>query len=178
MFTAQEYKDSLLFKFKSAAYHKDTCREAMKKLEGYSQDDTLAVESEFIAMMMTLHSCLDVFAQYLNVIYKINLSESKVSYKIIIGKIKDNKIKSALFALRNEASYLDDFCNVIKHRNIVRMSFHVAFLSPTFPAHYMDIDSFSRGGRNHSQESIEWQLELQYKTIIEGIEAVLLSLDT
>jgi hypothetical protein len=41
----------------------------------------------------------------------------------------------------------------------------------------MDIDSFSRNGRDHPEESIEYQLELQYKTIINSIESILIILE-
>ena len=177
MQSAKTYKDSLVFKFKSAKYHQASCRNALKNIDDYYKEDTIAIESEFIAMMLTLHSSLDVFAQYLNKIYLLDIPEYKVSFKGIIKKIEDDKIKALLSTLNEGTIYLDVFCNVIKHRNIVRTSFYEAFLSSNFPAHFMDIDSFCRNSRNHPEESIEYQLELQYKTIINSIENILIILE-
>jgi len=175
-----KYKDSLFFKFKSAEYHKNCCQDALTRLhlQSHSEKDSIAAESEFIAMMLTLHSCLDVFAQYLNR-YFLNdyLPESKVTFYKVIEKVKDEEIKPFLLSLKDDTQYLIDFSNVIKHRNIVRISYYSAFLSPNFPTEFMDIDSFIKDEREYDFENVEFQLKFQYETVINQIKCILLILE-
>jgi hypothetical protein len=162
------YLESLNYKIQSAAYHKQMSTRALSEDISFS-DPLLAAGAEFIAMMGTLHSSLDVLAQWINLKYEIGIKEKDVSFKGIIHSVNDSNIRETLEALKENTTYLDDFCNYIKHRNIVKVRSINYFISPWQPCVTYDIEEFIRNGRTHPPQDLNYQLSFQYDLIVRNL---------
>lgn len=137
-----------------------------------SYDDLFASGIEFTAMMTTLHSTLDILAQWLNVKYNLKHNESKVTFKQVKNRITDVKLKNKLNKLLEDCLYIDDFCNYIKHRNIVKVSRVFYFVSPTQPAVFHDIEPFKRNGRMHNSKRLISERKKQFTIMFSSIKDI------
>lgn len=160
-------EEAICHKIRSAHYHKVMSeRSYFNGVTGY---DEYAVSGfEFTAMMTTLHSILDLLAQWVNIKQDLNLGVSRLSFKNIIGKVNNKNLKDKMVLLKEDTIYLDDFCNYTKHRNIVKVSYAWYFVSPFQPAVAEDIEPFERGGRKHPSQSLYRQRNQQFNTVYQA----------
>ncbi|MFP7225675.1 Cthe_2314 family HEPN domain-containing protein [Priestia filamentosa] len=162
----KEFTDSLIFKLQSAKFHQKAASDRFK-IE--NEDPLLVKGAEFIAMMSTLHSCLDVFGQWLNEKYSLNLSTKKLYFNTVVNHVKDRELKNRLKEFSEKTTYLADFCNTVKHRNIVKISAVYYFMSPIQPGVIYDIESFEKDNRKHGPQSLPKQLNYQYDLVSKEI---------
>ena len=155
------YLKSLSLKVASANYHRYMTVKGLNDTKIYP-DPKLAAGSEFTAMMLTLHSCLDILAQWINLEYNVGLKESEASLYKVIKKIKNETVKNQLIELKEITTYLDDFCNYNKHRNIVQVKEYSYFVSQFQPYQSFDIDQFERNGNSHPPQTLDYQENYQY----------------
>jgi hypothetical protein len=165
------YLGSIDFKIKSANYHLISALDALNG-ETKHPDILLAAGAEFIAMMSALHSCLDVLAQWINVEYKLNLKEYAVSFVRVIELLNNVEIKQKLEEFKEAATYLDDFCNYNKHRNIVKVKQVYYFVSMYQPSVEYDIEEFKRSGREYPPETLKYQLHYQYELVLNHLKII------
>jgi hypothetical protein len=165
------YLDSIDYKIRSANYHLIYALDALKG-ETKHPDILLASGAEFIAMMSALHSCMDVLAQWINIEYNLNIDVSEVSFSKVIFQIKDNKMKQKLLEFKKAATYLDDFCNYNKHRNIVKVKQVSYFISMYQPSVEYDIEEFKRNGRKYKPETLKYQLHHQYGLVLDHLKII------
>lgn len=165
------YLESIDFKIRSANYH---LRYALDALKGETKhpDILLAAGAEFIAMMSALHSCLDLLAQWINVEYNLNLKEHDVNFDRVIKFINNLEVQQKLSDFKEAATYLDDFCNYNKHRNIVKVKEVWHFVSMFQPSVAYDIEEFKRNGREHPPQTLKQQLHDQYILVLNHLESI------
>jgi hypothetical protein len=165
------YLSSIDFKIRSANYHLIKTLEALDG-ETKHPDILLAAGAEFIAMMSALHSCLDVLAQWINVEYRLNFKEHDVTFDRIVNKTNDLEIHQKLLDCQNETTYLDDFCNYNKHRNIVKVKRVWNFVTAYHPSVAYDIEEFKRKGRVHPPQTLKYQLHYQYGLVLNHLKVL------
>lgn len=163
------YLESIDFKVRSANYHLIYALDALNS-ETKHPDILLAAGAEFIAMMSALHSCMDVLAQWINIEYNLNFREHDISFDRVINKINNQEIKQKLLEFKEEATYLDDFCNYNKHRNIVKVK--QVWLSMYQPSVTYDIDEFKRNGREYQPQTLKYQLHYQYGLVVDHLKNI------
>ena len=159
-----EYLKSLSLKVASANYHRYMTLKGLNDTKTFP-DPELAAGSEFTAMMLALHSCLDVLAQWINLEYNVGLREDRVSFNKVINNIKNETIKTHLTELKKTTTYLDDFCNYNKHRNIVQVKQYSYFVSQFQPFQSFDIDQFERNGTSYPPQTLDYQVNYQYHLV-------------
>lgn len=165
------YLESIDFKIRSANYHLIKTTDALNR-ETNHPDFLLAAGAEFIAMMSALHSCMDVLAQWINIEYKVDLKEYDVSFDRVVGKINDQEMKQKLLDFQKDTTYLDDFCNYNKHRNIVKVKQVWFFVSVFQPGETFDIDEFKRNGRVYLPQTLKYQLHHQYGIVLDHLKII------
>lgn len=164
-------EEAIKYKIRSAHHHKIASEKSYTNTT--SNYDKLFISGvEFTAMMTTLHSSLDILAQWLNLKYKLNYKSSKVTFNKIIEKITDLKVQNELVKLKNTATYLNDFCNYIKHRNIVKVAQVSYFLSPAQPASFHDIESFKKNKHSYPSKKLSVEREKQFNNIYYALTTI------
>jgi len=118
---------SLNWKLKIAKYHYDKALAAQGSdpfalylLGDKAVVDVALIEcdAEFTGMMLTLHSCLEMLAQWINSL-TLHRPIDKVTFKSITEALASSSIGDYLLTLRNSTIYLSDFVNTTKHRRLV-----------------------------------------------------------
>jgi hypothetical protein len=146
------YLKSLEFKLKSVEYHKEKCQEALDKPVLFNTDESrlVAISSEFTAMMLVFQSCVDIVGQYINDRRGLGMSHYSLYFSTIMQSNTFSTsprlegIRAAMIDLHNESRYIFDYCNTIKHRNLIYLSDEWFFISPYMPVQYFYVDSFKR----------------------------------
>lgn len=120
------YLESLEFKLKSAEYHFSQTISAIHNNEFKNETEHLvAVSSEFTAMMLVLQSSLDILAQWVNAKLKLSHNSKYLDFnkllksKVILNQELENMLIN--FESNNITKYLRDYCNTVKHRNIIKI---------------------------------------------------------
>ncbi|MBU9711053.1 Cthe_2314 family HEPN domain-containing protein [Evansella tamaricis] len=164
----KDVEDALRFKVRAAHYHKIMSERAgMNNITNYEEFNVSAME--FTAMMSTLHSILDIIAQWINQKYELKIPNYDVSFKKIINDVDDYALKMKIVKLKEDSVYLDDFCNYIKHRNIVRVNHQWYFVSPFQPAVLQTIESFKKSKIKHPEENLYLQRDKQFELIYSAV---------
>lgn len=176
----QTYKDSLSSRLESAKYHRDTIRAIHKSTS--IEESYIPVSFEFTAMMLALQSSLDILAQLLNCIsgnYK--MSEGSVSFHSLYLNIDRTNfkmvVKDKIIKLHecNERKYLNAFCNVSKHRRMIKVSDQCAFVSSFQPIQYLVVNRFEYNGDEFQEIDLLLIARDIFNTIYSGINEIELS---
>lgn len=172
------YLESLNFKLESAKYHHDSVIKSLNNepytlylLGSKKEEAILAASSEFIAMMLSLHSCLDVLAQWINS-KSIGMNESDVTFKKITSRTSDPVLRDKLNRLHSSSNYLIDFCNIIKHRHIIKFYKEESMATMAY-LEYLRIDEFTRNNKEYESYPLIDLMSQIYNTITNQIHATI-----
>lgn len=136
------YQTSLQWRFWRASFHAERAQEVWKEL--FSQTFTLgdetfnraafSFEADVEACVQALHSMADILAQIINaVILGGHFQEHQVSLWRVTERLEKTGIASQVAGQARkllgsyEFSYLDAFCNTIKHRRLVFTEFRAEY---------------------------------------------------
>ncbi|WNF35253.1 hypothetical protein RJD24_12335 [Bacillaceae bacterium IKA-2] len=167
------YLESLQFKLKSAEYHNKKGKESLHKygLFEKEEDGMVALSSELTAMMLTLHSLLDILAQYINEKREMGLPSEKLYFTWLFNnqdKIID--LLPLLNKLREQSEYITDYCNYSKHQNLIALSDYWTFLTTCQPTKYHIITPFKKGTREHTAKHVTELIYKDYESFTSVLE--------
>lgn len=165
------FKQAIDFKLQSASYHYDNLINVMENFQD-DIDKIVAISSEFTAYMLVYQSTFDVLAQLININRNLNLNPDRLCFSTIIkhsSKITD--LQSELVALKKYNHYINDYCNTVKHRNLisvketqVQQTAMIGVGVHMGTQIYYHIDSFVKNNRKHPEKLLpEYTNELQEK---------------
>lgn len=169
--------ESLDFKLKLAQYHRDKCFEAVDQPTLFDSDESrlIAVSAEFTAMMLTFQSTIDILGQLINDKRKLGFSKDKMYFSWIMNRDffdstdKLEGLKELLLKLNPERKYIFDYCNTIKHQNLIYLQEESSFVSMYQSVQYFCIESF----RRHKEKIINDILFGSHNTLQEDITKIM-----
>jgi len=169
----QKYKDSIIFKLKSAKYHYENIHNVLS--DNFNYDDKLvAISSEVTSFLLVYQSIFDILAQYINLKRNLNLNPKRLYFHDIVkisNKIPD--LREFVHKLDKANEYINAYCNTVKHRNLIKVNTTQVHqtamigLGMHMGVHtYHSISSFKRNNRQFNMKPIpeyinETQDELQ-----------------
>jgi hypothetical protein len=171
------FNDSLDFKLKIAQYHRDKCFEAVDRPRLFDSNESrlIAVSAEFTAMMLTFQSSIDIVGQLINDKRNLDFSKDRMYFSWIMERDffdstdKLEGLKELLLKLNHEKKYIFDYCNTIKHQNLIYLQEESSFVSMYQSVQYYCIKSF----RHHKEKIINDILFGSYNTLQENITKIM-----
>ncbi len=156
MSSYETYRESLNFRLGCAKYHYDIVENLSK--QSNVEDMQVPISAEFIAMMLALQSSLDILAQCINYATRPDCHEGKISFQRLYEKLNELNlepdIKEGIKCLYDETRYLNAFCNVSKHRKMIKISDQCAFIAPWQPVQYLVIEGFEYHNQEFKQKDL------------------------
>ncbi len=176
-----QYLSSLKSKLDFARYHYETAWAsvinepwALYLLEDKKDQACLACSAEFTAMMLTLHSSLDILAQYINS-KTLLCPEDKMSFKRLLNQLDqlDNPLlRSKLRQLEETTIYMNDFVNTTKHRNIIDICEEQNIATGVY-MEYLIIKNFNRNGHIHREKGLFDLMKDTFVSVTEQINDII-----
>jgi uncharacterized protein (DUF2336 family) len=136
------FATSLDWRYHRAKFHAEQAHTIWENLlsQSFTFGDEKYSEAEFSyeafveACVQSLHSMADILGQIINiVILQEHLSEDDVFIKKVAARMESTGVATIVLTelrkllISNEFSYIEAFCNTIKHRRLIKTEYRIEY---------------------------------------------------